>query len=1727
MWTHINRKLSQNRRSSNDDSEDEMYRPRPVSSASNASSSGNSALTLHENDSFYKWAASFPPDRAHTRTPAPAYQPPVSCSRSSSMNKSTTSSDTQTVTSNGFDRIMELLDNAYNGFMTPSPQKPYTNNFASMGHMVDRYLQFDTFLDFINVTNTRAILRPPTDNDSASNNLDHITHAQIHNFLEKTFNLAQFGLTRGNRVGVCLPDGPELGLCLLGVMAYCVCAPSNPNLTGEELLHDFNNMKVEAVIVPYQKYQDNDRMVQVLRAGGLRIIALKPDTIGIGFTLISEEVSPFTSSDEESEIEIVESLEVKTETRHHEKSHPPAPRELNGPNDLAMILQTSGTSGKKKTVPYRLRTLCIGTICVAFSWGLTPNDININMMPLFHVGGIVRNLFAPIFSGSAVMLCHGFDANVFWDIAQAQAGVNIWYYAVPTMHHAILQEGNMRQVSIKLRQCVKMICNAGGGLLPSLANDLKAFFPSSVVLPSYGMTECMPISTPPRDYALNREGTSGLEVGAEISIFIGEKPVAKNGTVGNIMVRGPPCFDGYEGIDNKDTFIDGWFDTGDMGYLDDEGYLFITGRSKEIINRGGEIISPFEIENAIVAHPKVAQTIAFSVPHESLQETIGAVIVPEAGHTRVDLKSLRSFLSKSLHHSKLPQVLVYLDNIPKNAVNKPLRIKLAERMGIPEVKDSESNVNVVQRLYEGICPPKGTPLTDPISIKSVSWNMNELVESLAVHQAVADCAALRNPLDQQVVAFVVNTPQDVEKEIDIKATAVHIHQYLETQLHDYMIPRRIVIVDEIVRFEDGSLNEQELHQLAQEQNADMDECTGDPIALALRDIFASVLGMQGEKAHYPLNGDFFEFGGDSLKAGALISNIRSKLGIALPIVIIYDENNRTPLGLAKICSKQMPNDHPLFTHGYSAINIEEDEEDPKERLKNRPKSGAKNQWNIFTSLIQLSSIYLLRPLRITLCWFLFASILVAVASGWDRRDSNVVRVVQLSLSLFIARFVTALVLPFIAIVTKWLVIGRYRPGIFPLWGTYYLRWWFVHQVCRMCGRGIFKMHPRLYAFYLRLMGARIGSHCKVDIHADIHEFDLVTIGDYCSFDNCSVRPFVLKTGHMVLSEIVIGSNSSIGLKSIVTSGSHVPPGTVMGPLTSTHNLDVASRGSAHMDTTEGMNYSELCRTNFPAPHVLLTIFVGWPIIIVAKFFAFLPWFAVIFLLTREVFFEKASQNQFAELILYFAEPERVGYHFLAVVVRDNITPFFYLAAVLAIKKCIIGKFQPGPRDRRQLSLLRYWLMEKLMPGGDLGGVARLVGSHYEIVSMIYRALGAKIGERVYWPGSGLRVIEFDLLEIGNDVIFGSRTHVICSDAYTSAAVRIDDGAMIADRCILLPGSHIGRKAVLGSGGLAKKNFFFPDNSTWVGSRGGNALLWDAGNNAPEDESTIAPFGRAFYERQASFWVIPLFLIFIYNMVLHIIASAYWSVPVTAAIQVAAVMEKRYFLLHGDEAQKYSLYEGTRQGLTFLIILAVIAACVTILCFMGLLIEIIVKWTLFGRRKQGSYPWDESSYCQRWQILITFQQCFRAGTLNLLCGSGWLVLFFRGLGARIGKNVCLYPNGGDPMMTEPDLVTLENDVAVDEASLICHLNSRGQFSVNPLHVGAGSVLRTGSRLLSGATMKEDAVLLEHTLVASGQIVEKNSIWQGWPGEDVTEKYRSNIRNSRRFSVKSLKGFVDFY
>lgn len=200
-----------------------------------------------------------------------------------------------------------------------------------------------------------------------------------------------------------------------------------------------------------------------------------------------------------------------------------------------------------------------------------------------------------------------------------------------------------------------------------------------------------------------------------------------------------------------------------------------------------------------------------------------------------------------------------------------------------------------------------------------------------------------------------------------------------------------------------------------------------------------------------------------------------------------------------------------------------------------------------------------------------------------------------------------------------------------------------------------------------------------------------------------------------------------------------------------------------------------------------------------------------------------------------------------------------------------------------------------------------------------------------------------------------------------------------------------------------------------------------------------------------------------------------------------------------------------------------------LCFTALTVDVVGKWLLLGRRKAGEYAWDQSSYCQRWQMYLTLQEIRRGerhktGVLDMIQGSQFLVWYFRALGATIGNNVCLYPNGGDPMFTEPDLVTIGDFVGVDDASLIAHINTRGVFRLNPLVVGNGCILKSMSRLLSGATMEPHSILLEHTLVLAGEQVEAGSVWQGWPSRSQVslKAYRQQVNyNLDQVSMQTIR------
>ena len=621
-------------------------------------------------------------------------------------------------------------------------------------------------------------------------------------------------------------------------------------------------------------------------------------------------------------------------------------------------------------------------------------------------------------------------------------------------------------------------------------------------------------------------------------------------------------------------------------------------------------------------------------------------------------------------------------------------------------------------------------------------------------------------------------------------------------------------------------------------------------------------------------------------------------------------------------------------------------------------------------------------------------------------------------------------------------------------------------------------------WYYRLLGATIGDNVKVGAGTRLSEWDLIRIDDNCALDASTLRPFTMETGYMVLHRIVLKAGVTVGRKTIIAPGARVPAGATFGPLSSSYEMK---------DTKP--EYAELCRANFPAPHWLLTWLVGFPLIFCIKFAEKLPWLLLMYFpLSVPFFVGVPNRPTILLLLIWFTDINRLPFRFLARITKNVFGPFIYLFLVIVIKRLILGRFKAGPFDTSQWNLFRHWLMSRLLPGKDLGGVTEIIGTHYEIVSVIYRLLGAKCGKRIYWPGSGIEFYEFDLLEVGNDVVFGSRSHIFCSDQHHSAPVKIGDGAMIADRCVLCPGVTVGKGAVMGSGSLGKVDTEYPAGSVWVGSQHGNAVLWDAGKG--ETKSSLTPFARAFYLREASYPVLPLMVHISICLFAEIFTTVYWMLP----INLSAVIFVKIAEMNTLPGRAY--HAGTVFGIMLPLTMLVVSALVIV----GFCLDIAAKWALMGRRQAGNYNWDSSSYCQRWQILLILsrirQRCLSGrGLLNLVTGSAYLVWYFRALGATIGKNVCLYPHGGDPMMTEPDLVTIKDDACVDDASLICHINSRGHFSLSPLLVGKGCVLRTGSRLLSGASMEAYSTLLEHTLIVSGSITPYGSVWQGWPASEV--------------------------
>ena len=344
------------------------------------------------------------------------------------------------------------------------------------------------------------------------------------------------------------------------------------------------------------------------------------------------------------------------------------------------MLHTSGTTSRPKIVPLTQANVTASASHIRDSLALTPVDRCLNIMPLFHIHGLIAAVLSSLSAGAHISCSPGFNAlKVFQWFAEVKPS---WYTAVPTMHQAILDRAP-RNAEIVAGMDLRFARSSSSSLPPQVMAALEETF-GCPVIEAYGMTEAAhQMASNPLPPLARKPGSVGLAAGPEVAVMASDGALLGAETVGEIVIRGPNVTAGYENnpTANAEAFTHGWFHTGDQGVLDGDGYLRITGRLKEIINRGGEKISPREVDEVLMDHPAVSQVVTFALPHPKLGEDVAAAVVLRDGRSATD-RELRDFTATRLADFKVPRKLVFLDEIPKGATGKLQRIGLAEKLGL-------------------------------------------------------------------------------------------------------------------------------------------------------------------------------------------------------------------------------------------------------------------------------------------------------------------------------------------------------------------------------------------------------------------------------------------------------------------------------------------------------------------------------------------------------------------------------------------------------------------------------------------------------------------------------------------------------------------------------------------------------------------------------------------------------------------------------------------------------------------------------------------------------------------------------------------------------------------------------------------------------------------------------------------------------------------------------------
>ena len=349
-----------------------------------------------------------------------------------------------------------------------------------------------------------------------------------------------------------------------------------------------------------------------------------------------------------------------------------------------MILHTSGTTSRPKMVPLSHKNLMASAKNISNTLNLNKDDICLNIMPMFHIHGLIAAILAPVYQSGTIITPPGFDALKFFRWLEEFKPT--WYTAVPTMHQAILSRAP-RNIEIIKTNPLKFIRSSSASLPSTVMQNLEQTF-NTCVIESYGMTEAThQMTSNPLPPNKRKAGSVGLAAGPEVALLYKNSIINNDkdnrNITGHIIIKGENVTSGYINNPkaNLESYFNGWFLTGDEGIFDTDGYLKITGRLKEIINRGGEKISPKEIDEILMEHESIQQAVAFSVPHEKLGEDLLAAVVLKENNM-VNETDLKDYCKNRLTKFKIPRKILIVKEIPKGATGKLQRIGLAEKLGI-------------------------------------------------------------------------------------------------------------------------------------------------------------------------------------------------------------------------------------------------------------------------------------------------------------------------------------------------------------------------------------------------------------------------------------------------------------------------------------------------------------------------------------------------------------------------------------------------------------------------------------------------------------------------------------------------------------------------------------------------------------------------------------------------------------------------------------------------------------------------------------------------------------------------------------------------------------------------------------------------------------------------------------------------------------------------------------